>query len=54
MDDLYPEKRGFDEDLEKITEKNLRNRTRMANRETENPIVAFFKSILVRFGCSDA
>lgn len=54
MEDLYPEKRGLNEELEKISEKNLRNRTRMAHRETENPIVAFFKSILVRFGCSDA
>lgn len=57
LDDLYPEQIGsafHDEGPVKISEKNMRNRRRLANKETQNPILSFFRLILVRFGCSEA
>ena len=40
-------------DSEEISNIRLENRNRMAMRETQNPILQFFKLILVKLGCSE-
>ena len=40
-------------DSEEVSNIRLENRNRMARRETQNPLMQFFKLILVKLGCSD-
>jgi len=38
---------------EEVSQIRLENRNRMARRETQNPLMQFFRMILIKFGCSD-
>lgn len=38
---------------DEVSQIRLENRNRMARRETRNPLMQFFKMILIKFGCSD-
>lgn len=38
---------------DEVSQIRLENRNRMAHRETRNPLMQFFRMILIKFGCSD-